>query len=125
MLAGLAGLIRPKHNQRYPVDPKIAAVKEYLSGDLTNQEILSQYNIRSISQLHQWVIRYNSGKLTVGKTTRKRARSMGRKVSFEEKKAIVQWTIDHGNNYQMVADKYDVSYQRVYSWVHKYCQGNN
>ena len=45
---------------------------------------------------------------------------MGRKVSFEEKKAIVQWTIDHDKNYQAAAEKFDVSYQRLYSWVRKY-----
>ena len=50
---------------------------------------------------------------------------MGRKVSFDEKKAIVQWTIDHDNNYQAAANNYDVSYQRVYSWVRKYRHTND
>lgn len=45
---------------------------------------------------------------------------MGRKVTFDEKKVIVQWTIDHQNNYQAAAEKFNVSYQRVYSWVRKY-----
>ena len=45
---------------------------------------------------------------------------MGRKVTFDEKKVIVQWTIDNQNNYQAAAEKFNVSYQRVYSWVRKY-----
>ncbi|KRN43935.1 hypothetical protein IV41_GL001021 [Limosilactobacillus ingluviei] len=43
-------------------------------------------------------------------------RIMGRKVTFEEKQAIVQWTIDHQNNYQAAVEKFDVSYQRTYDW---------
>lgn len=125
LLAGLAGLIRPKHNQKYSLETKLTAVKAYLSGKYTNQAILQQYQIRNISQLHQWVISYNSGNLTVNQTTRKRARRTGRKVTFDEKKRIVQWTIDHDNNYKVAAEKYNVSYQRVYSWVHKYQESND
>ena len=120
LLAGLAGIIRPKHNRRYPLSIKVAAVKAYLLGEYTNQEILEQYQIRNISQLRQWVISYNNDKLIVNQPTRKRARKMGRKVTFDEKKQIVQWTIEHGNNYKLAAEKYEVSYQRVYSWVRKY-----
>ena len=45
---------------------------------------------------------------------------MGRKVTFDEKRQIVRWTIKHNNNYKAAAEKYDISYQRVYSWVRKY-----
>src|SRR5699024_3023872 len=120
LLAGLAGLIRPKHNQKYSLETKLTAVKAYLSGKYTNQAILQQYQIRNISQLHQWVISYNNDKLRVNQTTRKRVRKMGRKVTFDEKRQIVRWTIEHNNNYKAAAEKYDISYQRVYSWVRKY-----
>ena len=53
LLAGLAGLIRPKHNQKYSLETKLTAVKAYLSGKYTNQAILQQYQIRNISQLHR------------------------------------------------------------------------
>ena len=125
LMAGLAGLIRPKHNRKYSLETKVAAVKAYLSSAYSNQELLQRYQIRNISQLHQWVISYNSGNLTVNQTTRKRARRMGRKVTFDEKKSIVQWTIDHDNNYKAAAEKYNVSYQRVYSWVRKYQENND
>lgn len=125
LLAGLAGIIRPKHNQHYSMDTKIAAVKEYLAGNTTNQVILNRYKIRNITQLHHWVILYNSDKLIVNRTTRKRVRKMGRKVTFDEKKVIVQWTIEHGNDYRAAAEKYNVSYQRVHSWVRKYRQNSD
>ena len=63
LLAGLARLIRPKHNQKYSLETKLTAVKAYLSDKYTNQAILQQYQIRNISQLHQWVISYNNDKL--------------------------------------------------------------
>lgn len=69
---------------------KLVAVKDYLRGDVSNQGILSRYKIRNIFQLRQWVIRYNSDKLVVSKSTRKRIRVMVREVSFDEKKSIVQ-----------------------------------
>lgn len=124
LLAGLAGLIRPKHNQKYSLETKLTAVKAYLSGKYTSQAILQRHQIRNVSQLHQWIISYNNGKLRVNQTTRKRVRRMGRKVTFDEKKKIVQWTIEHKHNYKAATEKYDISYQRVYSWVRKY-QVNN
>lgn len=98
LLAGLAGLIRPKHNQKYSLKTKIAAVKDYQLNGLASREVLIKYKIRYISQLKQWIIQYNSDKLTVAYATRKRVKKMGRKVSFDEKKQIVQWTINHQNN---------------------------
>lgn len=32
---------------------------------------------------------------------------------------------EHGNNYKLAAEKYEVSYQRVYSWVRKYQKGHD
>jgi transposase len=98
LTAGLAGLIRPEHNHRYTLQTKRSAVKAYLSGTLSGQAILNRYQIRSLSQLHQWIVRYNSGQLSVAYATRKRARKVDRKVTFEEKRQITQWTIDHEDN---------------------------
>lgn len=78
LTAGLAGLIRPEHNHRYTLQTKRSAVKAYLSGTLSGQAILNRYQIRSLSQLHQWIVRYNSGQLSVAYATRKRARKVGR-----------------------------------------------
>ena len=61
----MAGLIRPEHNHRYTLQTKRSAVKAYLSGTLSGQAILNRYQIRSLSQLHQWIVRYNSGQLSV------------------------------------------------------------
>lgn len=43
LMAGLAGLIRPKHNRKYSLETKVAAVKAYLSSAYSNQELLQRY----------------------------------------------------------------------------------
>ena len=43
-----------------------------------------------------------------------------RKTTFEERKEIVDYCINHNRNYKNTAAKFDVSYSQVYSWVKKY-----
>ena len=116
LLHGLAGVRHRSLNHRYLLNTKIEAVKEYQAG-FPGEKIIEKYDIRSLSQLKQWSIQYNNDELKT--KSRKRVRKMGRKVSFEEKKQIVQWIIDHDNDYQAAKIQFDVSYQRVYSWVRK------
>lgn len=44
----------------------------------------------------------------------------GRAVTFEEKVEIVQFCMANGKDYSAAIDKYNVSYQQIYSWVRKY-----
>lgn len=43
-----------------------------------------------------------------------------KKTSKEERVEIVKYCIDNGRNYKQTAEKYEVSYSQVYSWVKKY-----
>ncbi len=43
-----------------------------------------------------------------------------RKTTLEERKEIVDDCISHNRNYKDTAEKFDVSYSQVYSWVKKY-----
>lgn len=117
LLHGLAGVRHRSLNHRYLLNTKIEAVKEYQAG-FPGEKIIEKYDIRSLSQLKQWSIQYDNDELKT--KSRKRVRKMGRKVSFEEKCKIVQWVLDHDNDYQGATIQFNVSYQRVYSWVHKY-----
>lgn len=117
LLHGLAGVRHRSLNHRYLLNTKIEAAKEYQAG-FPGEKIIEKYDIRSLSQLKQWSIQYNNDELKT--KSRKRVRKMGRKVSFEEKCKIVQWVLDHDNDYQGATIQFNVSYQRVYSWVHKY-----
>ena len=44
----------------------------------------------------------------------------GRRATYEERIEIVKYTLAHQNNYQEAADKFNVSYPQVYTWVRKY-----
>ncbi|VDG17772.1 helix-turn-helix domain-containing protein [Lactiplantibacillus mudanjiangensis] len=46
----------------------------------------------------------------------------GRRATYEERLAIVDYTLTHANNYQEAADKFNVSYPQVYTWVRKFKQ---
>ena len=43
-----------------------------------------------------------------------------RKTTFDERKEIVKYCIDHDRDYSRTAVHYDVSYSQVYDWVRKY-----
>lgn len=47
----------------------------------------------------------------------------GRKTTYAERLEIVQYCLDHDNSYQKAAERYQVSYQQVNSWVRKYNEG--
>jgi transposase len=44
----------------------------------------------------------------------------GRKTTIEELVEIVSFCIVNNYNYQIASDKFQVSYQQVYTWVEKY-----
>ena len=46
--------------------------------------------------------------------------SAKRKTTLEERKEIVEYCIEHNNDYKNTAAKFDVSYTQVYAWVRKY-----
>ena len=45
-----------------------------------------------------------------------------RKTSQEERQKIAKECLENGKNYEETAQKYDVSYQQVYTWVKKFSQ---
>ena len=44
----------------------------------------------------------------------------GRKTTQEERAQIVAFCIEHGMDYALAVETYQVSYQQIYSWVRKY-----
>ena len=45
-----------------------------------------------------------------------------RKTSQDERLKIAKECLENGKNYEETAQKYDVSYQQVYTWVKKFSQ---
>lgn len=44
----------------------------------------------------------------------------GRDTTYEERIALVKECIENGYNYTEIAQKYQVGYQQIYTWVQKY-----
>lgn len=123
---GLIGLEDLKAWSHYSQDLKEAAVKDYISGEFSQYEIVRKYQISSRSVLISWINKYNSHRdledMSKGRTS---SMTKGRKTSWDERIQVVHYCLDNGKDYQKTADKYDVSYQQVYQWVKKYEYGGD
>lgn len=107
-------------NQKYSADLKRKAVEEYLAGNTTLLEVSVKYGLKSKRQLQNWIKRYNSGiafeqKLAGGSRMRK-----GRYTTKEERINIVKECLNNDNNYAYISEKYEISYQQIYTWVRKF-----
>ena len=118
---GSGGLQDAGRNQPYSSKLKEAAVLDYLSGNYSQLELCGKYGMQSTTQLRNWVSKYNGHeKLKSSGTGGIPIMTQGRKTSFEERVEIVQYCIEHQNNYVETARKYHISYQQVYSWTTKF-----
>lgn len=118
-IEGVKGLLPTTENRVYDPVLKKCAVEAYLSGNGSLNVICEKYGIHSKCQLQDWIKVYT----THGDFSKRKfsggGRSMGksRKVTQEEKLAIVKDCIAGGENYGATAKKYAVSYQQVRNWT--------
>ena len=119
---GEDGLKISKKNKKYSNELKQSAVKDYLSGKASQEEICRQYKISSKTRLQQWIVWYNGHKEFKERSSAKGEIYMtkGRKTTLEERAEIVAFCIEHGKDYGLTVETYKVSYQQIYSWVKKY-----
>lgn len=118
---GPAGLFNVGKNSVYTEKLKTVAVEDYLSGAGSYMEICKKYGIKSTCQLRNWISKYNGHeKLKSSGTGGVPIMTKGRKTTHDERVQIVKYCIEHQNNYAETAQKYQVSYQQVYSWTTKY-----
>ena len=117
---GFQGL-KKKSRTSYTKETKIAAIKMYLSGKYSLKQVSIKYNISDKSILRSWISKYNSHK-EINSTPKELDKSMAksRKTTLEERIEIVLYCIANSNDYKETAQKYNVSYSQVYTWVKKY-----
>lgn len=119
---GSSGLVCKHTNNRYSVDCKVGAVEAYLRGEGSLESICTKYGLRSKKQLQDWIALYNGHKelQATGGQGRGICMTKGRLTTLEERIEIVSYCISQGKDYGATIEKYGVSYQQIYSWVHKY-----
>lgn len=116
---GVDGLKAPKKWNRYSTAFKKQAVDCYLNREGSLRAICEQFNIPNHSVLRKWINLYTNGK-EMNSTKERGTMNKGRKTTLSERLEIAQYTISNDFSYQDASKKYQVSYQQVYSWVHKY-----
>jgi transposase len=118
---GPNGLLSSSQNTVYSAKLKQTAVEDYLAGGVSHMEICGRYGIKSTRQLRNWILKYNGHeKLKTSGTGGTPIMTKGRATTYDERIEIVKSCIEHQNNYAETAQKFQVSYQQVYSWTNKY-----
>lgn len=117
---GIDGLKGSNKNNKWDKETKIAAVEDYLNGKGSLNEICKKYKISSWSILRNWIEVYNDSHKELKTTGGRKLMTKGRKVTYDEKVEIVQYCITNGKDYYAAMEKYNVSYQQIYSWIRKY-----
>lgn len=107
-------------NSTYTRKFKENVVKEYLDGKGTIESLQIKYKILSIETLRKWILKYNNGIILADYKPMSEVYSMkSRKVSYEERIEIVNYCISNNYDYKGTANKYNVPYSQVYTWVKK------
>ncbi|TJY37547.1 transposase [Cohnella pontilimi] len=118
---GPNGLHNTSQNTVYSTELKTSAVEDYLAGGRSHMDICRRYGIKSTRQLRDWILKYNGHEmLKTSETGGSPIMTQGRATTFDERIEIVKFCIEHQHNYAQTAEKFQVSYQQVYSWVNKY-----
>ncbi len=97
-------------------------IQEYLNGWGSYETLRKKYGLLSSTQLKSWVKCYNGHNESKEKqgATKEIDMTKGRKTTQLERAEIVAFCLEHGKDYPLTIQTYDVSYQQIYSWVRKY-----
>ena len=108
---GIDFILSQDRNRHYPIEIKLQAVEDYLSGKWSQVKICSKYGIKSRKTLQVWISCYNNGKEFKERTRSERGITMnkGRKTTQEERVEIVAFCIENGKDYGLTMEKYGVS----------------
>lgn len=109
-------------NKKYSAELKMEAVQSYLKGEGSLREICKKFEISNHHTLRDWIMWYNGHREFKERSSAKGEIYMtkGRKTTQEERAEIVAFCIEHGKDYGLTIETYNISYQQIYSWVKKY-----
>lgn len=108
--------------KKYSKELKLQAIHSYLNGEGSYRDLCKKFGISHNDVLRKWVLWYNGHREFKERSVAKGEIYMtnGRKTTQEERAEIVAFCIEHGRDYGLTVETYRVSYQQIYSWVHKY-----
>lgn len=94
--------------------PLLEAALAYLNREVSYKVIADRYGVEQ-TRIKVWVRQYKEGGALAFKEQQ-------HNTTFEERITIVKDCLENGSNYGETAIKYNVSYQQVYTWIHKFSQ---
>ena len=117
---GSISITEQEHNNRYSPELKEKAVREYLDGNGSMNQIAAKYGLRSSTILERWIKVYNSGEGFQHKMSGGSRMKETRPATVEERIQIAKDCVANGGDYGETALKFNVSYQQVFQWVKKF-----
>lgn len=119
---GSTAFYKQSGNAHYTKEFKMQCVEAVLRGEGSVDDIVAKYNISSRSVLNDWIKRYNANKELKDYDPKREVymADARRSTTQEERKEITEYCIAHNKDYKGTAERYQVSYSQVYSWVQKY-----
>lgn len=121
---GSEALLKSSKNRNYPLALKEQAIEDYLNGKASMVQLSLTYKISSPSILERWIKKYNGHEKNKSQHfIGDKIMTNGRKTTFEERIASISFCIENEDNYHITAEKFQVSYQQIYTWVKKYREG--
>lgn len=119
---GASNFEKGSFNTKYSKETKQKSVEDYLEGKGSLQDICDKYRIRNTYQLRNWIKLYNGHKdlRSTGGRGSEFYMTKGRSTTLDDRIKIVSHCISHNKDYAATMEKYEVSYQQIYSWVAKY-----
>lgn len=120
-IRGIEGLTPAAKSRKYSAELKVLAVKEYMAGEISPEGLCRKYDITHSAIVRRWIKKYNFHKeFRTPNSGSGIYMVKGRTVTQEERIEIVSYCISNGKDYGKAIEKYQVSYQQIYSWVQKY-----
>jgi transposase-like protein len=118
---GPSAFLPAERNRVYSPELKRIAVEDYLAGKGSMWAICKKYKIRSTKQLQCWIQVYNRHEDFKNRNGGSRM-TKPRKTTQEERVKIAKECLETGKDYGAIAQKYNASYQQVYTWTKKYSE---
>lgn len=107
--------------RHYSKEFKEMVIQEHLQDGIPLIQLARKYQLPSYETARRWLIKYTRGEEIRSYTPQPEVYKMtAKKITHEEKMAIVMDCLSNGFSYKDTAKKYEVSYGQVYSWVQKY-----
>ena len=104
----------------YSKEFKLSVIEANISGKYSQSYLAAKYNITT-GLVSNWVNKWYNGIEIKGYYTKGDVYTMKpRKTTFEERIDIVKWVIANDMDYKAAAEKYSVSYARIYKWTRTY-----